>query len=72
MNARYHVVTTHGEGGTIFAVVDAYQPEAEQPAVIHSWNTATERNAEFLARDFCQRHNSQAHNVSNPPKHIGG
>lgn len=59
MSNRYQVTVTHGEAGTVYAVVDTIQPEAEQPAVILSWNTATERNAEYLASDFCLRHNAK-------------
>ncbi len=34
---RYRVITTHGEGNSVFSVVDSAAPEAEQPAVIASF-----------------------------------
>lgn len=56
---RYKVVVNHGEGGSTYSVVDTAQPENEQPAIVHSWSTAQEPNAKFLAEDFTQRHNSK-------------
>ena len=58
MSERYKVTLWHGEYGTVYYVIDTSQPESEQPCVIHSWNTRTEPQAEFLARDFCLRHNA--------------
>ena len=59
MHGRYKTVVTHGESGSLFQVVDTWQPECEQPCVVLSWNTSNEPNAAYLARDFCDRHNSK-------------
>lgn len=56
---RYKVTISHGEGATLYAVVDTSQPEEEQPAVVLTYSTATEPNAEFLARDYAKRHNDK-------------
>ena len=37
---HYQVVTWHGESNTLFYVVDTTVPEAEQPHVILTFNTA--------------------------------
>lgn len=55
---RYGIQYQHGEHGTVYYVLDLSQPESEQPCIIHSWSTATEPNARFLAEDFCIRHNA--------------
>lgn len=57
--SRYIVIINHGEYVTTYAVVDTYQPESEQPCVIHEWNTKREPNAKYLADDFCKRHNDK-------------
>lgn len=57
MSQRYVVTTWHGEAGTVYNVVDAYAPAEEQPAVVASWSTFKDKNARFLAEDFCSRHN---------------
>lgn len=59
MSNRYQVATTHGEGATVYAVIDTAQPQDEQPCVVQSWSTRTEPNARYLAEDFCQRHNAE-------------
>ena len=59
----YMVAVWHGEGRTVFYVVDSRQPESEQPAVVCSFNTAHDGQgaaASWLARDFCERHNLNA------------
>jgi hypothetical protein len=58
MTKQYKVVTWHGEVGTAYAVVDTFQPSSEQPAVVHTFSTTADRNARYLAEDFCARHNS--------------
>ena len=35
---RYKITTYHGEGDTVFNVVDADAPEGEQPAVVASYS----------------------------------
>jgi len=59
MTDRYETTIAHGEAGTVYSVVDTTQPEAEQPCVVQSWNTRTDPNAQYLARDFCIRHNAK-------------
>ena len=57
--SRYVVATFHGEGATVFHVVDTAQPTDAQPVIILSWSTAKEPNARYLAEDFCERHNTK-------------
>ena len=57
----YRVAVGHGEGRTVYYVVDSSQPEAEQPAVVRSFDTSRDgggASAGWLARDFCERHNA--------------
>jgi hypothetical protein len=58
-NERYIVVVNHGERFTTYNVVDTWQPQSEQPAVVHCWATDFEPNAAFLAKDFCVRNNGK-------------
>ena len=65
MNAthdRFQVVTSHGEGATVYYAVDSAAPEAEQPAIVRSWSTRDDgkgASALWLARDFCARQNAK-------------
>lgn len=54
---RFSVRVIHGEGDTVFHVVDAAPPEREQPCIVMSFSLRKEPNAAFLAADFCKRHN---------------
>ena len=54
---RYKVVIRHDEGASLFLVVDTFQPTEEQPCIVLGYNSKTEPNAAFLAKDFCERHN---------------
>lgn len=56
---RFIVTVYPGEAGTVYNVVDRAQPDPEQPCVVASWSSVTERNAAYLARDYCARHNDE-------------
>lgn len=56
---RFAVRIDHGEGATVYSVMDTWAPDAEQPAVIRSWSTAKEPSARYLAYDYCARHNAK-------------
>lgn len=36
---RFRIEAVHGEGGTVYHVIDTAAPEPEQPAVVASWRT---------------------------------
>ena len=36
---RYKVTAWHGEGRSVFCVVDSFAPESEQPAVVGEWKS---------------------------------
>lgn len=42
---RFKIVVTHGEGSTLFQIVDASQPECNQPAVIQTFGSRFEARA---------------------------
>jgi len=58
---RFQIVINHGENGSVYMVIDTVQPEREQPCVIESWNTNKDKNARYLAMDFCNRHNAKGY-----------
>ena len=49
---HYKVIAVHGEGRTLFHVVNAAAPEAEQPTIIRTWQDrqAAEMEADELNR----------------------
>lgn len=50
------VVVTHGEGDTLYSVVDTSLPDREQPAVIKTFSGRRHgANARYLADDFTAR-----------------
>jgi hypothetical protein len=60
---RFAVIASHREDGppvwcpTHFHALDTHAPEAEQPAIVRSWSTATEPRAATLAHDWVRRQN---------------
>ncbi len=49
MPDRYRVTTFHGEGATLYHVVDGEAPEGEQPAVVESFSTKGHSGAHSCA-----------------------
>ncbi len=49
---RYEIVAVHGERRSLFHVVDAYAPEAEQPAILRTYH---DRPHAELYRKFVTR-----------------
>ena len=46
---RYKVVTVHGEGETLYHVVDTQADAAEQPAIVQSYSTRGHSGAHSCA-----------------------
>ena len=59
---RFRVTVQHGEGRSVYYVVDTAQPEAEQPAIVASFGTDRDpfgASARWLAQDYADRHNAK-------------
>lgn len=59
MRNRFQIVINSSESATTYNVVDSEAPEREQPAVMIGFTTAKDHNAQFLAEDYCYRHNAK-------------
>ena len=47
---RYEIVTVHGEGRTLWQIVDTFADDDEQPAVVQSLNSAEHTYAAAVRR----------------------
>jgi hypothetical protein len=56
---RFRVTASHGEGASVYHVIDSWAPDDEQPAVVHSFSTrehgARTRAVAETCRDLCER-----------------
>ena len=49
---RFAVVTVHGEGATVYHVVDRHAPEGEQPAILASYTTADRNGGAYSQAEY--------------------
>jgi hypothetical protein len=61
MSHRYKITTEHGEGATVWHVVDTQAHDADQPAILASYSTAKLQGQAHRAAIACRDvHNAQS------------